>query len=65
MQNYNYLINESIPGRTPEEKFNNLQHMKEILLSVAYPRRGVDDRKTLDDIALIVQSIFDLDDLTN
>lgn len=63
MQSYNALIYESIPGNTPEEKFNNLQRMKELLLMIAYPRRGVDDNLTILDVAITTQAFFTIEDL--
>ena len=64
MQSYNALIYQSIPGGTPEEKFNSLQKMKELLAMVAYPRRGVDDYLEIEDVAYAIQDVFSLEDLS-
>lgn len=63
MQSYNELIYEGLPGGNPKEKFENLEIMKRILLMVAYPKRGVDNLNTLQDIADTIQIIFRLEDL--
>lgn len=63
MQSYNQLIDEELPGVTPQEKYENLQAMKKILVAVAYPRRGIDDKITIQDVADIIQSHFAFEDL--
>jgi hypothetical protein len=63
MESYWSLIQNSIPGDTPEEKYNNLRVMKYVLMMVAYPRRGGDDSKTIQDIANAIQAVFSVDEL--
>lgn len=63
MQNYSRLIEDELPGSTPEEKHNSLCLMKKFLAMVAYPKYGIENHQTLDDIAVSIQVCFTVEDL--
>ncbi len=63
MQNYSRLIEEELPGSTPQAKFDSLQLMKKCLAMVAYPKYGIENHQTLDDIATTIQVCFTREDL--
>lgn len=63
MISYNVLIDKELPGNAPQEKYDNLMAMKNILLMAAYPRRGADDGLELIDIAVMIQQKFKLEEL--
>ena len=58
------LIKNNIPGETPKEKYEKLLKMKDILILIAFPRRGTyEEQYGIQDIADLIILNFTIDDL--
>ena len=64
MTPYSILIERSLKGDTPGEKFDSLLLMKDFLKRIAYPQAGTPDWNiTIGEIAEEIQGHFSLEDL--
>jgi hypothetical protein len=56
MIRYEDLIRDELKGATPKERYDLLIAMKNILMQIAYPRRGTaEEIWTIEDFAVMIQ----------
>jgi hypothetical protein len=65
MTPYSILIEQSLKGDTPKEKYESVCIMKQFLSRIAYPQAGTRDfDMTIDDIAGEIQLRFSMEELS-